>query len=61
VPALTTNAQHVVQLRRQHVELVQAASGIQFSTIQAPETDPLSGQQSANQLDPGDWLLLNNR
>jgi len=61
LPALTTNAQHVVQLRRQHVEFVQAAAGIQFSTIQAPETDPLGGQQSANQLDPGDWLLLNNR
>ena len=26
-PALTTDAQHVVQLRRQHVEYVQAASG----------------------------------
>ena len=51
----------MVQLKRQHVEFVQAASGIQFSTVQAPETDPLGGNQSANQLDPGDWLLLNNR
>jgi hypothetical protein len=60
-PPLTTNAQHVVQLARQHVEYVQAAAGIQFSGVQAPETDPLGGLQSANQLDPGDWLLLNNR
>jgi hypothetical protein len=60
-PPLTTDAQHVVQLRRQHVEFVQAAAGIQFSTVAAPETDPLGGNQSANQLDPGDWLLLNNR
>ena len=60
-PPLTTNSQHVVQLARQHVEYVQAASGIQFSGVAAPETDPLGGLQSANQLDPGDWLLLNNR
>jgi PKD repeat protein/type 1 glutamine amidotransferase len=60
-PPLTTDAQHVVQLARQHVEFVQAAAGIQFSTVAAPETDPLGGNQSANQLDPGDWLLLNNR
>jgi PKD repeat protein/type 1 glutamine amidotransferase len=60
-PPLTTDAQHVVQLARQHVEYVQAASGIQFSGVAAPETDPLGGLQSANQLDPGDWLLLNNR
>ena len=60
-PALSGNAQNVVQLRRQHVEYVQAASGIQFSGVQAPETDPLGGLQAANQLDPGDWLLLNNR
>ena len=60
-PPLTTDAQHVVQLRRQHVEYVQAASGIQFSGVAAPETDPLGGLQSANQLDPGDWMLLNNR
>ena len=61
IPALTGNTQHVVQLRRQHVEFVQAAAGIQFSTVAAPETDPLGGNQSANQLDPGDWMLLNNR
>ena len=60
-PPLTTNAQHVVQLARQHVEYVQAAAGIQFSGVQAPETDPLGGLQAANQLDPGDWMLLNNR
>jgi PKD repeat protein len=60
-PALSGNAQHVVQLRRQHVEYVQAASGIQFSGVAAPEVDPLGGLQAANQLDPGDWLLLNNR
>ena len=60
-PALSGNTQHVVQLRRQHVEYVQAAAGIQFSGVQAPETDPLGGLQAANQLDPGDWLLLNNR
>ena len=60
-PPLTTDAQHVVQLARQHVEYVQAAAGIQFSGVQAPETDPLGGLQAANQLDPGDWMLLNNR
>jgi PKD repeat protein/type 1 glutamine amidotransferase len=60
-PPLTTDTQHVVQLKRQHVEFVQAASAIQFSTIQAPETDPLGGNQAANQIDNGDWLLLNNR
>ncbi len=60
-PPLTTDAQHVVQLRRQHVEFVQQAAGIQFSGIQAPETDPLGGGQAANQIDPGDWLGLNNR
>ena len=57
----STNTQHVVQLARQHVEYVQAAAGIQFSGVAAPETDPLGGLQSANQLDPGDWMLLNNR
>jgi type 1 glutamine amidotransferase len=60
-PPLTTDAQHVVQLRRQHVEYVQAAAGIQFSGVAAPETDPLGAGQAANQLDPGDWLRLNNR
>ena len=60
-PPLTTDAQHVVQLRRQHVEFVQAASGIQFSAVAAPETDPLGAGQAANQIDNGDWLALNNR
>jgi len=60
-PPLTTDAQHVVQLRRQHVEFVQAASGLQFIGIQAPETDPLGAGQAANQIDNGDWLALNNR
>jgi type 1 glutamine amidotransferase/PKD repeat protein len=60
-PPLTTDAQHVVQLRRQHVEFVQQASGLQFSAVAAPETDPLGGGQAANQIDPGDWLALNNR
>jgi type 1 glutamine amidotransferase/PKD repeat protein len=60
-PPLTAEAQHVVQLRRQHVEYVQAAQGLQFSGVQAPETDPLGAGQAANQIDNGDWLLLNNR
>lgn len=55
------DAQHVVQLRRQHVEYVQSASGLQFSGIAAPETDPLGAGQAANQIDNGDWLALNNR
>ncbi len=60
-PPLTTTKQHVVQLRRQHVEYVQEAAGIQFSSVAAPETDPLGGGQAANQIDNGDWLALNNR
>ena len=61
IPALTGNTQHVVQLRRQHVEFVQAASGIQFSGVNVAEPDPLGGNQAANQIDAGDWLALNNR
>ena len=51
----------MVQLARQHVEYLQAAPASSSRGVAAPETDPLGGLQSANQLDPGDWLLLNNR
>ena len=40
------------------------AGGVPASSsagVAAPETDPLGGRQAANQIDPGDWLALNNR
>ena len=59
-PALTTQTQHVVQVRRQQPEFSQDIRGLTFPNVGAPETDPGAGQ-AASSLDPGDYFALNNR
>jgi PKD repeat protein/type 1 glutamine amidotransferase len=59
-PALTTTAQHVVQVKRQQVEYAQDQRGTLVSAVPAAEPDPTGGQQRTS-LDPGDWIALNNR
>jgi len=56
-PALTTTAQNVVQLRRQEVEFVQEHQG----TDVAGGFIPLPDGDFRTNLDPGDWMALNNR
>ncbi|HEU0214981.1 MAG TPA: PKD domain-containing protein, partial [Jiangellaceae bacterium] len=56
-PALTTTAQNVVQLRRQEVEFVQEHQG----TDVAGGFIPLADGDFRTNLDPGDWMALNNR
>jgi PKD repeat protein/type 1 glutamine amidotransferase len=57
-PALSSTVQSVIQRRKHEVEFVQEGRGVQF--VSAPATEP-GGGQSAAQIDPGDWLGLNNR
>jgi PKD repeat protein/type 1 glutamine amidotransferase len=57
-PALTTNAQNVVQVRRQEVEFVQEDLGTTIGNVGAND---VGGGQNRTSLDPGDWIALNNR
>ena len=59
-PPLTTQVQHVVQIRRQQVEFTQEQSGTTTGNVGGGETDP-GGGQIRNGLDDGDWLAINNR
>ena len=54
-PALTTQDQNIVQVRRQDVEFAQQQSG---TTVAA--TGDVGGGQHRASLDPGDWIALNN-
>jgi cytochrome c len=55
-PPLTTVEQHVVQLKRQEVEFVQDENG---TTVAG--TADVGGGSHRTGLDPGDFLVLNNR
>jgi hypothetical protein len=55
-PALTTQTQHIVQLKRQDVEFALDQDGTGTAN-----TADVGGGQHRNSLDPGDWIALNNR
>jgi PKD repeat protein/type 1 glutamine amidotransferase len=57
-PPLTTNAQNLLQVRRQEVEFAQEESGTGIGNVGMNDA---GGGQNRNSLDPGDWIALNNR
>jgi PKD repeat protein/type 1 glutamine amidotransferase len=57
-PPLTTQVQHVVQIRRQQVEFAQEQSGTTTGNVGGGEVDP-GGGQIRNGLDDGDWIAIN--
>ena len=58
VPALTTVTQNLVQIKRQEVEFVQEQSGTTTGNVGANDA---GGGQNRTNIDPGDWIALNNR
>ena len=58
VPALTTVTQNLVQIKRQEVEFVQEQFGTTTGNVGANDA---GGGQNRTNIDPGDWVALNNR
>jgi PKD repeat protein/type 1 glutamine amidotransferase len=59
-PPLTTQVQHVIQIRRQQAEFMQEQSGTAPANLPGAEPD-LGGGLARSGLDDGDWLAINNR
>ena len=59
-PPLTTQVQHVIQIRRQQAEFMQEQSGTAPANLPGAESDP-GGGLARTGLDDGDWLAINNR
>ena len=59
-PPLTTQVQHVIQIRRQQAEFMQDQSGTAPANLPGAEPD-FGGGLARTGLDDGDWLAINNR
>ena len=55
---LTTVSQNLVQVKRQEVEFVQDQFGTTTGKLGAND---VGGGQNRTNIDPGDWIALNNR